>query len=239
MTPPPVKRRSHRPSRTPRATPSRTCVSAGGPSHVRSVRSPPHRSPPTRRRAPGRPARGAAPRAGGGPGGRSERRPGRERARERTAVGRADAGADRRADGRTDGRADAPNPPPEPTAEPTAEPTVAPTPEPTSRTRADREPTPAPTEEPAPSAPPTIASDLEDYPPGGLVTLTGTGWQPGELVHITVNDDVGSTWTPLVDVTADADGAIVDSFNLPELVRRHIRGRRDRPDSGTALTHVH
>ena len=40
--------------------------------------------------------------------------------------------------------------------------------------------------------PPTIQSDKDDYPPGGRVTLTGANWQPGEVVHIYVNDDHGS-----------------------------------------------
>ena len=112
-------------------------------------------------------------------------------------------------------------PTPEPTAEPTAEPTPEPTPEPTVEPTGETtsEPTAAPTTDPSPSAPvasPTIASDLDDYPPGGLVTLTGTGWQPGESVHIYVNDDWGSTWSRHVDVIADADGHIHDQFTLPD-----------------------
>ena len=63
---------------------------------------------------------------------------------------------------------------------------------------------------------PWIASDKPDYNPGALVTLNGGSWQPGESVHINVNDDVGQSWTRNVDVSADADGNIVDSFNLPE-----------------------
>ncbi len=67
----------------------------------------------------------------------------------------------------------------------------------------------------APAAAPTITSDKADYAPGELVTLTGAGWQPGETVHIFVNDDWGSAWTRSVDVEADASGAITDQFNLP------------------------
>ena len=65
------------------------------------------------------------------------------------------------------------------------------------------------------AAAPTIQSDKADYAPGELVTLTGSGWQPGESVNINVNDDEGQTWTRNVDVTADASGNISDSFNLP------------------------
>jgi hypothetical protein len=37
---------------------------------------------------------------------------------------------------------------------------------------------------------PSIRSDKDDYAPGELVTLTGSGWQPNESVHIEVNDDL-------------------------------------------------
>lgn len=63
---------------------------------------------------------------------------------------------------------------------------------------------------------PTIASDLPDYPPGALVTLTGANWQGDMLVHVVVNDDVWQTWYRAVDVPVAADGTIVDSFNLPD-----------------------
>src|SRR5215217_669046 len=62
---------------------------------------------------------------------------------------------------------------------------------------------------------PTIQSDQADYPPGATVTLSGSGWQPGESVHINVNDTYGATWTRNVDVTANANGEITDSFSLP------------------------
>src|SRR5215207_11649043 len=65
-------------------------------------------------------------------------------------------------------------------------------------------------------AAPTIQSDKDDYAPGELVTLTGSGWQPGESVNIVVNDDKGQSWNRNVNVTADASGNIRDSFNLPE-----------------------
>ena len=66
------------------------------------------------------------------------------------------------------------------------------------------------------AAAPTIQSDKADYAPGELVTLTGSGWQPGETVNIKVNDTYGASWSRNVDVTADASGNITDSFNLPD-----------------------
>jgi hypothetical protein len=66
------------------------------------------------------------------------------------------------------------------------------------------------------TAAPTIQSDKADYAPGELVALTGSGWQSGESVHISVNDQEGQTWSRDADVTADASGNISDSFNLPD-----------------------
>src|SRR5215217_3887091 len=62
---------------------------------------------------------------------------------------------------------------------------------------------------------PTIASDQPDYPPGATVVLTGSNWQPGESVHINVNDEAGKTWSRDVDVTADESGNVRDEFQLP------------------------
>src|SRR5215216_1320583 len=66
------------------------------------------------------------------------------------------------------------------------------------------------------TAAPTIQSDKADYAPGELVTLTGSGWQPGESVNIVVNDEEGQTWSRNVDISADASGNITDQFNLPD-----------------------
>src|SRR5215218_9305722 len=62
----------------------------------------------------------------------------------------------------------------------------------------------------------TIQSKEADYASGKTVTLTGSNWQPGESVRITVNDDQGKTWSREVDVTADASGQIQVHFQLPD-----------------------
>ena len=36
---------------------------------------------------------------------------------------------------------------------------------------------------------PMVWSDKADYAPNELVTLSGAQWQPGEVVHLRVNDD--------------------------------------------------
>src|SRR5919204_2280562 len=63
--------------------------------------------------------------------------------------------------------------------------------------------------------PPAISTDQADYAPGATVTLTGASWQPGESVHIVVNDNSGETWSYSADATADASGAFTNQFQLP------------------------
>ena len=62
---------------------------------------------------------------------------------------------------------------------------------------------------------PWIQSDQLDYAPGSTVTLTGGNWQPGESVHILVNDTNGHTWSHVADVTADDQGGLQEVFDLP------------------------
>ena len=83
---------------------------------------------------------------------------------------------------------------------------------------------------------PTIASDKADYSPGDTVVLSGSNWAPGESVHITVNDDVGSTWTYEADVTADGSGGISNSFQLPDSFIAAYRATATGPVSGSATT---
>ena len=66
-----------------------------------------------------------------------------------------------------------------------------------------------------PAGPPTLVSDQPDYSPGNTVTLTGTNWRPGELVHISVNDDQGKIWSYNADVIATVTGTIYHQFQLP------------------------
>jgi hypothetical protein len=83
---------------------------------------------------------------------------------------------------------------------------------------------------------PWIASDKDDYAPGELVTLTGGNWQPGEEVRIVVDDDQDFTWQRDVTVTADEDGGIFDSFNLPSWFVATYTVVATGETSGTATT---
>jgi len=83
---------------------------------------------------------------------------------------------------------------------------------------------------------PTIASNEADYRPGATVTLTGSNWQPGEAVHINVNDDQGQTWSRDADVTADAGGNITDQFQLPSTFVAVYKVTATGAQSGVATT---
>jgi Bacterial Ig-like domain (group 3) len=92
------------------------------------------------------------------------------------------------------------------------------------------------TADPSGTTAPTIQSDKDDYAPGETVTLTGSNWQPGESVHITVNDDVGQTWSRDADVTADANGQIQDQFQLPNWFVATYKVTATGAQSGVATT---
>src|SRR4051794_28264126 len=83
---------------------------------------------------------------------------------------------------------------------------------------------------------PSIWSDKADYAPGEHVVLSGANWAAGESVHVTVNDDEGSTWNRAVDVTADDAGNITDEFDLPSwfVAKYHVRAEGA---SGAVATH--
>ena len=63
---------------------------------------------------------------------------------------------------------------------------------------------------------PTLDSDEEEYAPGATVTLGGADWQPGDTVHLSVDDDADDAWDHAADVNVAADGTITDTFDLPD-----------------------
>src|SRR5207244_629976 len=69
---------------------------------------------------------------------------------------------------------------------------------------------------PAPPPPtPTLASDKQTYAPGASVVLTGAGFQPGDTVHVTVDDDKGDAWDHAADIAVGPGGGFSDTFSLP------------------------
>jgi hypothetical protein len=83
---------------------------------------------------------------------------------------------------------------------------------------------------------PMVWSDKADYAPGEQVTLTGAHWQPGETVHIRVNDDTAASWDRDIDVIADETGAITDQFNLPNWFVAQYRVTATGSSGATATT---
>jgi uncharacterized protein YfaS (alpha-2-macroglobulin family) len=52
---------------------------------------------------------------------------------------------------------------------------------------------------------PTVSTDKPDYAPGETVVITGSGWQAGEIVSLTiVESDGDQPWN--TTVAADASG---------------------------------
>ena len=82
--------------------------------------------------------------------------------------------------------------------------------------------TTAPAETPtnivSPTSNPWIVTDLADYPPGALVTLSGGGWTSDSEVSIMIESSSGTTqnWKLEQVATVVADGSIELQFNLPE-----------------------
>ena len=95
---------------------------------------------------------------------------------------------------------------------------------------------PSPLAESTASGSPTIASDLDDYPPGGVVTLTSSGWQPGEAVTLVVNDTNGSTWKLNEVVKADESGTFTHQFTLPAWFVSNYDVTATGESSGVATT---
>jgi Bacterial Ig domain/Bacterial cadherin-like domain len=83
---------------------------------------------------------------------------------------------------------------------------------------------------------PSVSSNKGDYDPGEWVTLSGTGWQPAEHVHIVVNDDIGQSWSHVADVTASAGGTFTDEFQLPNAFVADYSVTATGDTSGTATT---
>jgi Big-like domain-containing protein/MBG domain-containing protein/Kelch motif protein len=57
----------------------------------------------------------------------------------------------------------------------------------------------------------TVRTDRDDYVPGQTVTITGTGWKPGEQVTIALLESPNIDTHAPITATADANGNIADS----------------------------
>src|SRR5438034_902027 len=62
----------------------------------------------------------------------------------------------------------------------------------------------------------TVKTDKQDYAPGTVVTITGSGWQPGERVTLTLVEEPLIDTHPTFYATADASGRIVNYEFAPD-----------------------
>ena len=90
----------------------------------------------------------------------------------------------------------------------------------------------------------TVKTDREDYWPGEPVTVTGSGWQPGETVTLTISEDADTHFDFTYNAVAGVDGKIDErgvradrERGLPSL-RQELLRRGARRGIGGA-EHVH
>jgi hypothetical protein len=62
----------------------------------------------------------------------------------------------------------------------------------------------------------TVHTDKEDYAPGETVTITGSGWEPGETVAMALHEDPLVHGDRTLTAAADADGKIFNNAFKPE-----------------------
>src|SRR5882724_4157310 len=63
----------------------------------------------------------------------------------------------------------------------------------------------------------TVKTDAAYYPPGSIVTITGTGWQPGETVTLTLVESPLIDTHPTMTAVADAFGNISNNRFSPDV----------------------
>ncbi len=62
----------------------------------------------------------------------------------------------------------------------------------------------------------TVKTDKADYAPGTVVTITGSGWQPGETVTLTLVESPLIDTHPVMTAIADSTGKIVNTDFSPD-----------------------
>jgi hypothetical protein len=69
----------------------------------------------------------------------------------------------------------------------------------------------------------TVKTDQSDYAPGSIVTITGSGWQPGETVTLTLVESPLIDTHPPMTTVADANGNIFNNQFSPDVHDLNIR----------------
>ena len=62
----------------------------------------------------------------------------------------------------------------------------------------------------------TVMTDQADYAPGTIVTITGSGWQPGETVTLSLVESPLVDTHPDLTAVADANGNIFNNQFSPD-----------------------
>ena len=52
----------------------------------------------------------------------------------------------------------------------------------------------------------TVRTDQSDYAPGDVVTMTGSGWEPGEVVSLELHEVLRTHGSRILYAVADARG---------------------------------
>src|SRR5437667_662439 len=63
----------------------------------------------------------------------------------------------------------------------------------------------------------TVKTDQSDYAPGTIVNISGSGWQPGETVTLTLVESPLVDTHPVVTAVADGNGNIVNTDFVPDV----------------------
>ena len=69
----------------------------------------------------------------------------------------------------------------------------------------------------------TVKTDATDYAPGSIVTITGSGWQPGETVTLTLRESPLIDAPPTMTAVADGNGNILNNQFSPDPYDVNVR----------------
>ena len=61
---------------------------------------------------------------------------------------------------------------------------------------------------------PTVTSDKDDYAPGEVATITGSGWTQDQMVHVEFKEEPDYPDTHVYDIATDVNGSWVIKYNI-------------------------
>src|SRR5437899_6001150 len=84
----------------------------------------------------------------------------------------------------------------------------------------------------------TVKTDAADYPPGSIVTITGTGWQPGETVTLSMVESPLIDTHPTMTAVADAFGNVSNNQFSPAVHDVDVRSYLTATGSQSQAQHT-